>query len=171
MGRWLAWLAAIAALALPAAAIAQDAPLLPHPMLTSADMRESLDLSGPWTWSIDPYRDGLAGFHGEPAGEGHRRWDDRDPEEVARQNPAALFEYDMRHSPTALLPSSWITHDPTMRYYDELVWYQRAFTVRRQPGGRAFLRFGAVDYARLCLSQRPASSGGTRAASRPSPSR
>ena len=146
MGRLLAWLAALFAFALPAAALAQDAPLLPHPVLASADMRESLDLSGPWTWSVDPYRDGLGGFHGEAAGEGHRRWDDRDPEEVARQNPSALFEYDMRHSPTVLLPSSWIAHDPTMRYYDRLVWYQRAFTVRRRAGGRAFLRFGAVDY-------------------------
>ena len=45
-----------------------------------------------------------------------------------------------------LLPSSWVTQDPSLRYYDKLVWYQRAFTVRRQPGGRAFLRFGAVDY-------------------------
>jgi beta-glucuronidase len=146
MGRLLAWLAALAAFAFPAAAFAQDALLLPHPMLTSADMRDSLDLSGPWTWSIDPYRDGLGGFHGEPAGEGHRRWDDRDPEEVARQNPGALFEYDMRHSPTTLLPSSWVTQDPALRYYDKLVWYQRAFSVRREPGKRAFLRFGAVDY-------------------------
>ena len=146
MGRWLAWLAALAAFAFAGAAAAQDAPRLPHPLLVSADMRDSLDLSGPWTWSIDPYRDGLSGFHGEAAGEGHRRWDDRDPEEVARQNPNALFEYDMRRSPTVILPSSWITHDPTMRYYDKLVWYQRAFTVQRRPGGRAFLRFGAVDY-------------------------
>jgi beta-glucuronidase len=146
MGRWLVWFAALAALAFSGAALAQDAPLLPHPILTSADMRQSLDLSGPWTWSIDPYRDGLGGFHGEPAGEGHRRWDDRDPEEVARQNPVALFEYDMRHSPIALLPSSWVAQDPTLRYYDKLVWYQRAFTVRREPGKRAFLRFGAVDY-------------------------
>ena len=52
----------------------------------------------------------------------------------------------MRHSPTTLLPSSWITQDPTLRYYDKLVWYQRAFTVRRRQDGRAFLRFGAVDY-------------------------
>ncbi|MBV9884805.1 MAG: beta-glucuronidase, partial [Sphingomonadaceae bacterium] len=52
----------------------------------------------------------------------------------------------MRRSPSVILPSSWITHDPTMRYYDKLVWYQRAFTVQRRPGGRAFLRFGAVDY-------------------------
>ncbi|MBV9884432.1 MAG: beta-glucuronidase, partial [Sphingomonadaceae bacterium] len=96
MGRWLAWLAALFALALPAAAFAQDGPLLPHPILVSADMREALDLSGPWTWSVDPYRDGLYGFHGEPAGEGHRRWDDRDVEQAMRDNPNALFEYDMR---------------------------------------------------------------------------
>src|SRR5436853_6287794 len=105
MARWAAWLAAIACFLLPAAARAQDAPLLPNPILASADMRESLDLSGPWTWSVDPYRDGLGGFHGEPAGEGHRRWDDRDPEEVARQNPKAFFEYDISHSPTIILPS------------------------------------------------------------------
>lgn len=146
MGMWLVRLASLFAILLPSAAIAQDAPLLPHPVLTSADMRDSLDLSGPWTWSIDPYRDGLYGFHGEPAGEGHRRWDDRDVDAVTRANPAALFEYDMRRSPSVILPSSWITHDPTMRYYDKLVWYQRAFTVQRRAGGRAFLRFGAVDY-------------------------
>ena len=64
MIRWLAWLGAFVAFALPVMARAQDAPLLPHTMLTSADMRDSLDLSGAWTWSIDPYRDGLGGFHG-----------------------------------------------------------------------------------------------------------
>jgi beta-glucuronidase len=146
MVRWLAWLGALVAFALPVMTRAQDAPLLPHNILASADMRDSLDLSGAWTWSIDPYRDGLGGFHGDPAGEGHRRWDDRDPETVARQDPTALFEYDMHHSPTTLLPSSWVTQDPTLRQYDKLVWYQRAFTVRRQAGARAFLRFGAVDY-------------------------
>jgi len=156
MGRWLAWLAAIATFALPGGATAQDAPLLPNPLLTSADMRGGIDLSGPWTWSIDPYRDGLYGFHGEPAGEGHRRWDDRDVDEVTRANPAALFEYDMRRSPSVTLPSSWITHDATMRHYDGLVWYQRAFAAERRPGRRAFLRFGAVDYrAHIFLNGRP----------------
>jgi beta-glucuronidase len=55
-----------------------EAPLVPRHVLAAADMRESQDLSGPWHWSIDPYRDGLAGFHGAPAGEGSRRWFDRD---------------------------------------------------------------------------------------------
>lgn len=120
---------------------------LPTPVLVDGDHRDGIDLSGRWTWSIDPYRDGLYGFHGDPAGEGHRRWDDRDVDEVARKNPTALFEYDMRRSPAVQLPSSWITQDPTLRHYDKLVWYQRAFDVPKlRAGQRAFLRFGAVDY-------------------------
>ena len=125
-----------------------EAPLRPDHVLAAADMRESIDLSGPWHWSIDPYRDGLAGFHGAPAGEGSRRWFDRDIATVERENPTALFEQDMRRSPTVSLPSSWITHAPELRHYDGLVWYQRAFQAAPpQPGRRAFLRFGAVNYA------------------------
>ena len=41
------------------------------PLLAAADLRESTSLDGPWTYSIDPYRDGVAGFHGDPAGRGH----------------------------------------------------------------------------------------------------
>ena len=65
------------ALLLVSPAAAQQPPsLLPHPVLADADMREGTDLSGPWNWSIDPYREGLAGFHGEEAGKGHRRYED-----------------------------------------------------------------------------------------------
>jgi hypothetical protein len=112
-------------------------------------MRDLLDLSGAWHWSIDPYRDGVAGFHGDPAGYGHRRWEDVDVAQVERANPNALFEYDMARSPTANLPSSWITQDPTLRHYDGLVWYQRSFAAAHRPGKRAFLRFGAVEYSAL----------------------
>jgi beta-glucuronidase len=123
------------------------APPFPPQVLVAADGRDGVDLSGPWTWSIDPYRDGLFGFHGDPAGEGHRRWDDVDVDAITRANPSALFEYDMRRSPVAQIPSSWITVDPSLRHYDELVWFQRAFDLPKRPQGRAFLRFGAVDYA------------------------
>ena len=39
------------------------------PLLVSADMRAGTDLSGAWHYSIDPFRAGLAGFHGETPGE------------------------------------------------------------------------------------------------------
>ncbi len=115
-------------------------------VLVDGDIRPALELSGPWHWSVDPYRDGLAGFHGEPPGIGHQRYADVDAEETAAKDPNALFEQDMKRSPVTSLPSSWITHDPTMRHYDGLVWYQRRFTAAPRAGRRYFLRFGAADY-------------------------
>jgi beta-glucuronidase len=131
---------------IPTLAGAQSAPLLPHPILADADMREALDLSGPWTWSVDPYRDGLAGFHGEEAGKGHRRYENVDVAEAMRKDSGALYEYDMDRSPVVTLPQSFLTHSPEMRWYNGLVWYQRHFIVHPKAGRRAFLRFGAVDY-------------------------
>ncbi|MGN6848713.1 MAG: hypothetical protein ACTHJK_04420 [Sphingomicrobium sp.] len=58
MMRWVRVLVALLIMAAPAAAIAQ-------PVLTSADMRPSIDLDGAWTWSIDPYGTGLLNFHNE----------------------------------------------------------------------------------------------------------
>ena len=55
-----------ALLLLPAAAQAA-------PALTAADLRPSQSLDGAWHWSVDPYRDGVAGFHGGPPGESSKR--------------------------------------------------------------------------------------------------
>lgn len=117
------------------------------PTLTRADRRDGQDLSGTWNYSVDPYRDGIAGFHRGPPGTGHRRYDDSDVEQVTRANPKVLYEYDMQRSPTATLPASWLTHAPEMRHYQGLVWYQRRFeTSALKPGQRAFLRFEAANY-------------------------
>ncbi|NTX60796.1 beta-glucuronidase [Myxococcus sp. CA051A] len=139
-----------------AATPSQTTPARVGPVLVNVEARAGQDLSGAWHWSVDPYRDGLAGFHGAEAGPGHRRHDDVDVDAVTRANPQALYEYDMRRSPVVHLPASWISHDETMRYYDGLVWYQRTFTATKTPGQRAFLRFGAADYvARVYLNGKP----------------
>lgn len=118
------------------------------PILTRADTREGQDLSGTWHYSVDPYRDGLAGFHRGAPGEGHRRYDDVDVDAVAKARPNALYEYDMDRAPTATLPQGWIGHDPTLRYYQGLMWYARRFDASPlKPGQRAFLRFEGVNYA------------------------
>lgn len=117
------------------------------PVLAAADLRAAQDLSGEWTYSIDPFRDGMAGFHGSAAGTGHRRHDDTDVDAARRADPLALYEYDMDRSPTAQIPSSWLTHAPEMRHYHGLVWYQRRFDAAPVAGERQFVRFGAVDYA------------------------
>ena len=131
----------LAALLLPT--IAQAAPAL-----TAADLRPSQSLDGAWHWSVDPYRDGVAGFHGGAVGASSNRWADVVQADAARDNPGALFEFDMQRSPVTYLPGAWIGHAAEMRYYNGLVWYQRTFDAPAlAPGKRAFLRFGAVDYA------------------------
>ncbi|RAK52996.1 glycoside hydrolase family 2 protein [Phenylobacterium deserti] len=140
-------LALAAAAACASVSVAQPvAQPAPTPVLVAADLRDGVDLNGAWNYSIDPFRDGLAGFHGEEAGKGHRRYDETDVAAAEKADPQALYEYDMRRSPVAYLPSSWITQDPTLRHYEGLIWYQRTFTAHLKPGQRAFLRFGAVDY-------------------------
>ncbi len=126
---------------------AHASPPTSWPVLTAADIRPHTDLSGAWNWSIDPYRVGAVGFHGGTAGQGSRRYDDMDVEAHLAANPRALFEYDMDRAPSAMLPSSWLTHSLELRHYQGLMWYQHMVEVRPRAGTRTFLRFGAVNYA------------------------
>ena len=144
------WVAALLLALVPAAsAAAQDL----GPALVSVENRPGLDLSGSWNWSVDPYRDGLAGFHGGEPGRSQQRFADVVVAAESLRDPGSLWEQDMQRSPMTTLPSSWITHDPNMRHYDGLVWYQRTFPAQPKPGERTFLRFGAADYhARVYLN-------------------
>jgi beta-glucuronidase len=117
------------------------------PLLVSADLRPGLDLSGPWHYSIDPYRSGLAGFHGEPPDAGQQRWRDVDVRQAMADDNRVLYEFDLAHSPVTTLPSSWLTQAPELRHYQGLVWYQRTFKAPPTPHmGRQFLHFGAANY-------------------------
>lgn len=115
--------------------------------LAAGDLRPAISLDGAWHFSVDPYRDGEAGFHGEEPGKASRRYADVNVEAAMKADPTALYEYDMDQSPVATLPSSWLTHAPDMRYYQGLVWYERKFEASPKPGMRQFLRFGAVNYS------------------------
>ncbi|WP_370335011.1 glycoside hydrolase family 2 protein [Parvularcula marina] len=126
---------------------------LPEFVVTNAASRDGQDLSGSWSYSIDPYRDGLYGFHGSPSGYGHQRFDPQDVDTATRRAPAALFEYDMARSPRVTLPSSWTNHAPEMRHYEGLVWYSRTFETKKKRGERSFIRVGAANYtARVYLN-------------------
>ena len=117
-------------------------------LLVSADLRPGLDLSGTWHYSIDPYRSGLAGFHGEPPDAGQQRWRDVDVRKAMADDNRVLYEFDLAHSPVTTLPSSWLTEAPELRHYQGLIWYQRTFKAPLQKlrGERQFLRFGAANY-------------------------
>src|SRR3546814_12264813 len=96
-------------------ALAEAEPVAPvHPVLASGDMRTNLDLSGLWHYSIDPYRDGMAGFHGGDPGLRHRSYDTTDVAAAMRDDPAALYQYDIKRSPPAMQPASGMPHDATL---------------------------------------------------------
>lgn len=115
--------------------------------LVNASTRTGQDLSGLWNYSIDPYRDGLYGFHGSSAGTGHQRFDPQDVDIITREQPESLYEYDLHRDAKTTIPSSWLTHNPEMRHYEGLVWYTRKFNAHTDKNQRAFLRFGAVNYS------------------------
>ena len=144
------WALAIAlSIALSPASAAQtpgDAPR-PTPLLVAADLRDGTDLSGPWHYSIDPFRSGVAGFHGEAPDAGQQRWREVDVRAAMAKDSRVLYEFDLARSPLTTLPSSWLTEAPELRHYQGLMWYQRTFTVPAGRQGRHFLRFGAANYA------------------------
>lgn len=127
--------------ALPLATVANE------PLLVSADMREGTELSGTWHYSIDPYRAGIAGFHGEAPDRGQQRWLDIDVRKTMAEDNRTMFEFDMAHAQTTSLPGSWLAATPEMRHYQGVVWYQRRFDAPAGRKGRYFLRFGAANYA------------------------
>ncbi len=110
-------------------------------------MRSGVDLSGPWHYSIDPFRSGLAGFHGETPDRGQQRYREADVRKEMAADNRILYEFDLANSPVTTLPSSWLTEAPELRYYQGLMWYQRRFPVPAARTGRYFLRFGAANYA------------------------
>ena len=118
-----------------------------EPMLVSADLRYGIDLSGDWHYSIDPYRSGIAGFHGEAPDRGQQRYLDIDVRQAMAADNRTLYEFDMAHSPVARLPGAWLAATPELRHYQGLVWYQRTFSAPADRKGRVFLRFGAANYA------------------------
>lgn len=144
----------VAAVSLAGATSAQTPPAsLPlataqtEPLLVAADLRTGTDLSGEWHYSIDPYRSGIAGFHGEAPDRGQQRHLDIDVRKAMAEDNRTLYEFDMAHSAVATLPGSWLAATPELRHYQGLVWYQRSFTVPAGRTGRTFLRFGAANYS------------------------
>ena len=140
---------AVAMLAILAApALAQDAASpRPEPLLVAADLRDGTDLSGPWHYSIDPFRSGIAGFHGEAPDPGQQRWRDVDVSKAMASDSRVLYEFDLARSPLTTLPSFWLTQAPELRHYQGLMWYQRTFASPARREGRYFLRFGGANYA------------------------
>ena len=134
-----------AAPAKPADAQAYAA-LVPQFVLVNADRRDGMSLSGAWHYSVDPYKDGMADFLGKSSDVTKGRGADINVADAEKADPNALFEYDLGNAPLGQVPSAWIAYDPTLRYYNGLMWYQKSFDAPIPDGKRVFLHFDAADY-------------------------
>jgi beta-glucuronidase len=115
-------------------------------LLTGSIHRQSDDLTGPWTYSKDLYRTGLTDINGWVAKSRMQRYRDIDVAGEEAKGGATFFEFDMDRGPVMNIPGAWNSAEPELRYYDGLIWFQRKFTPKALNGGRAFLRFEAVNY-------------------------
>ena len=123
------------------------AALVPTAILVNADLRDGVSLSGPWHYSVDPYKDGMADFLGKTSDVTKGRGADINVEAATKADPDTFYEYDLARAPVGPVPSAWIGYDPTLRYYNGLMWYQKSFERPQAVAGkRIFLRFGAADY-------------------------
>lgn len=129
-----------------AADTAAHAELRPALLLTASQSRDSQDLSGQWTYSKDLYRTGLNDINGWVAKSRMQRYRDIDIAAAEAKGGVEFFEFDLDRSAQMNIPGAWNAATPTLRYYDGLVWFQRKFNARKEPGKRAFLRFEAVNY-------------------------
>jgi beta-glucuronidase len=125
---------------------APAAGLRPAVLLTGSLYRDSQDLSGQWTYSKDLYRTGLTDINGWVAKSRMQRYRDLDVAAIEAKGGTDFFEFDLDRGPRINVPGAWNAAEPTLRYYDGLIWFQRRFASRPLNGGRAFLRFEAVNY-------------------------
>jgi beta-glucuronidase len=122
------------------------AALVPPFVLVDADRRDSMSLSGPWHYSVDPYKDGMADFHGKPYDVTKGRGSDVNVEQAMKDDPNVFYEYDLARAPVGPVPSAWIGYSPELRYYNGLMWYQKSFDAPAKQNARQFIRFAAADY-------------------------
>ena len=125
-------------------AAAQDG--RPQFLLTAASSRDAQRLSGQWTYSKDLYKQGLGDINGWVAKSRMQRYRDIDVAAEEAKGGIDFYEFDMERGPLMTIPGAWNAAEPELRYYDGLIWFQKKFTPKALNGGRAFIRFEAVNY-------------------------
>ncbi|MEO1087883.1 MAG: sugar-binding domain-containing protein, partial [Acidobacteriota bacterium] len=121
-------------------------PLASQELLQNVDGRRVTSLDGAWRTIVDPFENGYYNYRMQPHADGYFR-------DAKPADPAALQEYDFDTSPTLQVPGDWNSQRPELLLYEGTVWYRRLFDVRKEPGRRLFVHFGAANYeARVWLN-------------------
>lgn len=127
----------ILTLMLLAAAVSLHADELP--LLGNVFNRQHTSLNGEWNYIVDVQETGYYGYRLDKLRNGFFI-------NAKPQRPEDLVEYDFDKADKMTIPSDWNTRDERLFFYEGTVWFKRSFTHHKQPGHRALLYFGAVNY-------------------------
>lgn len=108
-------------------------------LIQNPDGRSTISLDGNWHYIIDPYQTGYLDYRLKPTNEGFAQ-------NAKAKNESDRIEYNFAKAPTLHVPGDWNTQKPELLYYEGALWYQRDFNLKKNPGQRYFVYFGAVNY-------------------------
>jgi len=114
------------------------------PLITDIPFRQTISLNGKWQYIVDPYETGFFDYRYKEKNETDKEayWNSDKP-----KTKTDRIEYGYNDKYSLTVPGDWNHQDPKFLYYEGTVWYKKSFDMpRRDPSGRVFLYFGAVNY-------------------------
>ncbi|MEE4217822.1 MAG: glycoside hydrolase family 2 TIM barrel-domain containing protein [Xanthomonadales bacterium] len=108
---------------------------------TNIEARDSIDLSGPWHYIVDPQKIGIL--------RGDRRRTAVFEDVSEPDSPVDFLEYNFDAAPVMEIPGDWNGRDSTLTWFDGLVWFRKVLELDAPPSGRTFLHIGAANYKAL----------------------
>jgi len=109
--------------------------------LINVTARDAIDLSGQWNYIVDPQKIGIL--------RGDRRRTAVFEDAPGPNSPVDFLEYNFDAAPLMSIPGDWNGRDPSLTWYDGLVWFRRVLELEESRAGRQFLHFGAANYRAL----------------------
>ncbi|MBN1780432.1 beta-glucuronidase [bacterium] len=119
------------------------------PLIINVDGRQTLSLNGKWQYIVDPYELGYYDYRYKPDPNGWFK-------NAKPRNKWDRVEYSFDDSRLLHVPGDWNSQTDKLYYYEGTVWYKKDFDCHPEPGRRAFVYFGAVNYeAKVFLNGQP----------------
>src|SRR5580658_1295358 len=109
-------------------------------VLTGADRRPAISLSGEWGSVVDPFFAGLFSFHHVEKKNGWFL------NQKAKPGDPFPTEYDFSKATKLKVPGDWNTQRDNLFFYEGPMWYERDFTYESKEHARLFLHVGAANY-------------------------
>ena len=109
--------------------------------LINIEARDALDLSGEWHYIVDPQKIGIL--------RGDRRRTAVFEDQAEPNSPVDFLEYNFNAAPVMTVPGDWNGQDPTLHWFEGLVWFRKVLELEGPQTARRFLHVGAANYKAL----------------------